>query len=130
MEKIAIRFIKLAAPYNAGEIAGFDLETARHYVKSGVAVFINDSDNGIQKETIPVNSNTKEITLEEKQIISVLSGSKQDILEKILENDEFNNPIVSDIVLGDMLFFERQGKNRKGVLKIIEDVSFDRIKNR
>ena len=37
MKKIAVKFIRSCAPYNAGEVAGFSQSIAVNYVRKGYA---------------------------------------------------------------------------------------------
>ncbi len=113
---------------NAGEICGFTENVVRKLLKNNMCDLVNDSDNDLFL--------TKKPEIEELgKVISskydhVLKGTKQDIHEAILEKDENGDHIINDTALGEMLFEERQNRNRKNVLKVIEDISFDRIKSR
>jgi len=50
VKPIPVRFIQKNAPYNVGEIAGFDMKVARSLVNAKRAVFINESDADAPEE--------------------------------------------------------------------------------
>lgn len=131
MKKIAVKFIRSCAPYNTGEIAGFPQLKAVDYVLKGYAKLYVKNEIEIPAEEIVSDEPEELVTNPENTLIAAsLQGTKQEILESILETDENGDPVINDTMLGDMLFYERQAKNRKNVIKAIEDVSFDRIRAR
>jgi len=131
MKKIAVKFIRSCAPYNTGEIAGFTQQKAVDYVLKGYAkLYVKDEIEIPAQEIVSEEPKELETNADNSLLTALLLGTKQEILESILEVDENGDPIIDDTTLGDMLFYERQAKNRKNVIKAIEDVSFDRIRAR
>lgn len=131
MKKIAVKFIRTCAPYNTGEIAGFTQQKAVDYVIKGFAKLHIANEIEIPAEVVVSDEPDEAVVNKDVSLLSaLLAGTKQEILESILEVDENGEPIVGDETLSNMLFQERQTKNRKNVVKTIEDVSFDRIKAR
>ena len=124
MSLVSVKFIKGKPPYNANEIAGFSAHIAADLVRKKFAVLVNEGEIDIE---------TKEVLAE---IIAESSGEFQAVLEKtkaeieliIVNKDDEGNFTLTDSDLARMVSEERNGKERKGVIKLIEDVIFERLK--
>ncbi len=123
-KRIAVKFVKARPPYNTGEIAGFSESIAIDLVRKKLAVLVNENEIEIKPEPEELKTG-KPIQIFE--FAAVLRKSKSEIDKAISEKNDLGIHKFTDSDLGNMLAEERNGKARKGVIKVIENEVFGRL---
>lgn len=125
MKIVRLKFIRSKPPYNVNELAGFSERIAADLVRNGFAVLVNEGEIDIEsfetaEETTPAGKH---------EFDSILGNTKAEIEVLIKSKNEDGNFVLIDSDLSKMVAEERNGKARKGVIKLIEDEIFERLKN-